>query len=249
MMTDYLIQKKITDHSIQPILKPNEEIDTAWDGKTTIHICNKTKKQLCDFFFPTGTNIMRGMVELYNQNPFADPTKPTVAELDNWAVLLINHLRKLAGITTPFAPRESSFYTAIWSEERKQTNTYDLAYPAGTNPPKYGPCDKLTMDHCGYLFLPNEADQQIDIQNKFPPVKTPDQFEGLCWVNKDIPWLTKFSYMIKYFICDEGWNGDHTIHLWEAQNGGWGWVNDSDMLPGNDLLRLKWNDPVKVCSP
>ncbi len=141
---------------------------------------------------PTGDTI-RGIREVfYSNNPFANNSNPTKAEVDEWHRLALNHVRALIGYTSPdrlAVPDICLFARSLWGDQRKFTTAWDALYP-GTVDSAYGPCTGGTNSHCGASFIPNSTDQQPFLPAGFSACSTTAGSEGVFSAPKsNIPWV------------------------------------------------------------
>lgn len=190
-------------------------IGTTWDGgwgeydySTPIDITGKTPAQMCTLLFKAGYT-MKGLRQRYNElMPFADPTNPTVAEIDAWNIEVIRHLRKLVGNTIPVDPDPRLYLECQWSDERAYTRAWDAMYP-GTNNSAYGPCVAFTNEHCGSTFIPNATDQlpYLAQYSGLAPFAHIGGAEDIGPVNTNVPWALKIVQRISNWVCTEGTTG------------------------------------------
>lgn len=207
-----------------------------WDG-VPIDVCGKTTAEICEFVFPS-VNTMRGLRDLfYNTKPFADNVHPTVAEIDEWNVKVIQHFRNLIGAKTVVSADKCLFLRAHWNSERAWTRIWDTSdYP--------GTCDGSSAPHCGADFIPNCPDQILYLGNPPSPCcVTTSGAEGIFTVNKDLPWSIKLSRVIAQTLCSEGLGG-HTGPFVGRQ-----FVGISFTCQGNSqIVRVKWNGNLQGIS-
>ena len=203
---------------------------TTWDGNP-INPSGMTPTQMCQFLRPTGSPYaVRGIRELfYQHNPFADNQNPTVMEINNWNVIVINHIRAMLGYTIQVVNDARLYLETRWADERKWTQSWDTAYPLqgglmyGQAP---GPCHDtggnlidIAGGHCGASFFPNATDRAAylsaapynndftsypelsNYQNRF------SQSEQVKTVNTDLPWSIKMAVIMSGWICGEGTTG------------------------------------------
>lgn len=143
-----------------------------WDGTTIFPAYSLTSLSDADkvqyrkdwymFLFPGFPDdfVIRGLKQLYDSNlPFADPSKPTVSEFENWNDKVLNHFRTLSGLPPAIMSRDL-FKMCAWSRERKRTTIWD-SY-TGTIDSAYGPCYLPPSGnlHCGTTFKPSYGDQK-----------------------------------------------------------------------------------------
>lgn len=97
-----------------------------------LNLCTATGSQLTSHLFIVADANMRnnhriamcGLEQVYNQvNPFTDLYNPTMLELMNWNVHVINHFRSLCGNPVPIILDNRLNFEALWSAE-KCTTTY-----------------------------------------------------------------------------------------------------------------------------
>ena len=121
-----------------------------WNG-VPIDICGMTFTQMKDALFP-GANTMLGLREVfYAMNPFADNRHPTVPEIDNWNIRVIQHLRDLVGAKQKVSGLQCLFLEAQFASERQNSRAWDTpTYP--------GTCLGDKNPHCGAGFFPNASD-------------------------------------------------------------------------------------------
>ena len=262
----YMSASSAVNH--QSTLYPNHDPDgigwidwtgTAWDGNP-IDPSSMTPAQMCAFLRPTGSPyVIRGVREkFYAVNPFADNSNPTVEEINNWNVEVINHIRAMMGFTVLVKNDPRLYLEARWADERKFTQYWDTPqYPGGTPGTAPGPCHDgggnpvdIAGGHCGASFFPDPADRAPYISaspylNDF--VKYPElqnytvrmsQAEGVKTVNSDLPWAIKVSSMMVGFICGEGTTG-HAGSFLTREYMGVSWHVYHDGVHGT-RGRFKW---------
>ena len=206
-------------------LTPQIWANTTWDG-TPFDTTGKTNSQICSWLRPSNSYAIRGIREkFYQVNPFQDNTNPTPAEIEEWNIEVIRHMRALLGNTRPVRNDPRLYLEARWADERKRTTAWDTQYPSTSYGTASGICWTTTgtaVDtaggHCGEAFFPNSQDRaqaisQQPYQNDFQ--KYPDltnyateprraQAAGINSINADIPWSIKLSVIIANWICTEG---------------------------------------------
>jgi hypothetical protein len=185
------------NHGIYGNTPPLSWDGTSWDGSSPPDFCSLTISQLCSWAFPSAGH-MRGLRELYlSTQPFANELLPTVYEIEQWNLKVINHLRALFGLTAFATLSKKQFLRAQWANERRYTTVWDSAYPTGT-------CVGSTDPHCGFTFQPSCADQVPYLDGaECVPVET-NYVEGVIWVPTWMPWATKMAYILENVICNEG---------------------------------------------
>jgi len=141
-----------------------QDPSTKWDG-VPFDFCSYAPHgwgdpvvmvPLCKFVFP-GAGIMRGLHDLYYNSvpiPFADKYNPTIAEIDNWNIKVIQHFRDLIGFKQKVSADRCLFLRAQWSQEMAFSRIWDAKYP---NDSCALPQNANT--HCGGGWIPNCADQ------------------------------------------------------------------------------------------
>lgn len=205
-----------------------------WDG-VPFNTCGKTTNEICKFVFPS-VNTMRGLRDLfYSTKPFADNVHPTIAEIDNWNVKVIQHFRNLIGAKMTVSPDKCLFLRAQWSNEKGHTRVWDTAsYP--------GSCYGSTNAHCGSTFMPSCPDQILYLGNPPSPccVQTGNTAEGIFTVNKDLPWSIKMSRVIATTLCSEGLSG-HTGPFLGRQFVGLAFTCQGD----SNIVRAKWSGSLQ----
>jgi hypothetical protein len=172
---------------------------SVWDGKARQLCSFTTKKDVCEWAFPNTEDDMRGLRQEYERDPpFKDENNPTVLEIDQWNLRVINHLRKLFGLTGMAEWDQCLFLLAQWAEEAKHTTKWDAKYPP--NGPK--------GDHYG--IHPSCEDQMMDQPVRVKEVggccpNTEITSEGmLVGSHASVPWFSKMSRTIHMVVCDEG---------------------------------------------
>jgi hypothetical protein len=150
------------------VVSPQEWAGAHWDG--TPIPTNLSKEQTCALIRPTANEFaVLGLKQHFdNIQPFADNQNPTVAEIDNWNMEVIRHIRALFGNTNPAYPDARLFLEARWAAERANTTSWDAQYPldcagGSTVGGPCGPCwaNGTRFDtangHCGAAFWPNNV--------------------------------------------------------------------------------------------
>lgn len=177
-------------------------------------------KKLTEFIFPNDNFQMKGLRDLfYKVNPFKDISKPTPSEIEAWHVEVLMLLRKLVGKGGINISNDRNLYlTAQWAAERQWTTVWDASYPSifdgRTNPG--GKCHnpQSTDGHCGWLFIPNETDQQTYLSPEQQKIASPVvQSEGVFTASKNLNWSVKLAGILHHIIKNEGFTG-HGGPLW-----------------------------------
>jgi len=207
-----------------------------WDG-VKFNPCGKTTAQICAFCFPS-YNTMRGLRELYysqNPLPFQDPKHPTIAEVDNWNVKVVQHFRDLIGAPVKVVPSKCEFLRAHWSNERQWTRVWDTKYPTDT-------CLNFTNPHCGAGFIPSCADQQPYL-NGGPCCTSTAGAEGIFTTKTDLPWSIKLARVIADTVCREGLSG-HSGPFVGREYMGLSFV----CMGASTVVRAKWSGRLEGIS-
>ena len=222
-------------------IDPSSWVTAQWDGVTTWDPSTLTAAQVSAGIFPT-VNTMRGLRELfYEVNPFADVQNPTVAEIDNWNIRVLQHFRRLLGRAEshPVVNDTKLYLEAHWASERYKTTIWDERYPVDESKPStWGPCTGSTNAHCGAAFVPSCQDQvpyYLD-PNQACFSKTASA-EGIFSVNTNLPWSIKFARTIAITLLTDGLGG-HTAPFLGRGKVGLSWMCG----PTTSSLRVKWND-------
>lgn len=214
-----------------------------WDG-TPIVIDGLTPSQICPLLFKNGYT-MKGLRQLYYSiMPFADETRPTIAEIDAWNIEIIRHLRRLVGNNTPLEGDRRLYLEAHWADERRFTRYWDQRYP-GTNCSAYGPCAlPCSNQHCGATFVPNFEDQAPYLV-QYPGLE-PFNFitggaEGIGAVNTNVPWALKLVQRLSNWVCTEG-TGGHAGPCFNREKVGMSFFTalGATSTASGTTLRMKW---------
>lgn len=231
----------ITSHTPDGIgwLSPSDWDLVQWDGVPR-NVCEMTCNELREYTFGPNknSNTMRGLREHYYQiNPFADPTNPTVAEIDNWNIEVINHFRSLFGIEKQVVGSPCLFHRAQWGQERKFTTYWDTTYPGRLDSP-YGPCVGGRQGHCGSTFLPSCEEQLL-----YP------QLDGQCcgaaagaeaissFKVKGVPWSVQLSRVIAGFMAESQCTSGHLGPFFGRGKVGMSWYHNAGE---SGTFRIKW---------
>lgn len=204
-----------------PDTDPTDWTGSEWDGiPFPGNWETATKEELCAFAFPLGHgNAMLGLREkFYQLNPFADTNNPTVVEIEDWNIAVIEHFRSLFGIDTPIEKDRCLYVRALWADERKYTDYWDTAYPSGGGSPPGPICCPSgvacsTDAHCGDIFYPLDYNDQLPYFTG-----SPEPEPGCPWVGggstgiittstKTTNWVSQLSRVIKNWVCSEGQTG------------------------------------------
>jgi len=167
-----------------------------WDGVplSKSRFCSMTKEELHAYLFPKNEFCLLGLREHYYRiNPFNNPSNPTVAEVDNWNVEVIRHLRAVCGINYNINPVQHMFCQSQWSQERFWTSYWDVLYPSGI-------CNNNPPINCGSTFWLNYVDQTpygVHLPYNIHSDSIGD-------VDTSLPWCIKMSKLIGQFIQENG---------------------------------------------
>lgn len=104
-----------------------DESSNAWDGVTTFDCCGKTYLELLEWLFPggeflvarVGSRPLRGLMSLYDSTqPFANPAYPTVKEMEEWNLRVMNLFRALVG-RPPMEDTRLMMLKSQWNMEKR----------------------------------------------------------------------------------------------------------------------------------
>ena len=222
-----------------------------WDGVPLTDIYNKTPSQLCAWMF--SGRAMKGLRQKYEAyKPFCDPTRPTIAEIDNWHLEVIKHFRALLGVATTIELDPRLFLEATWAEERYQGIYWDAEYP-GTQNGAYGPCRITnangsagafsTNSHCGASFIPSIEDQapyHTQYPGLTPSMMQSSRAEGIGFQNTNLPWMIKLVGQLQNWVCSEGLVGHTGPFVTRTKVGMVFWAN-SNGTSATTRMRIKWS--------
>lgn len=213
-------KNKVIDPNLSPI-------------KLAKKICPKTKG---------GKFMLTGLWKLYNKtNPFADPTQPTWAEIDEWHAHSLSHIRDLVGSDHPVVKDHCLFAKALWGAQRLKTKMWDEKYNEDNWSACAGPCylsigDDDCGKHCGTTFLPDPDDQETYLNRKL--IKEGSfcnsdcqSSEGRFSYNEGDPWAIKWVRPFCGSLRRKGISG-HTGPFFGRTNFGWSFFQGS--------LTAKW---------
>lgn len=215
-----------------------------WDGSifnVTLLSRDTFYKSICVTY-----DTIVGLKELYHSlKPFANVLSPTKAEVDNWELNIIRHIRKIVGLgSNTIAPDPCLYVRALWSDQRKYTRQWDLKYPVGN-------CILNTNPHCGATFIPNPPDQPpyLTLPVDPPSCSLTAGPEGISSAPKsNIPWTVKIVRAFCDFLNSEGPYGGHVGPFWIRSTFGrsyYDWnTQDSN---SNAIFRGKWGGPMQPC--
>lgn len=268
-----LISNKRQDPDGTSWLTPANYEAAKWDGKP-FDLTGKTnspsdRKEICDFLAPPGSSqTIRGLRErFYEVNPFADVTNPTLAEIDDWNLEVIRHIRKLFGITLPIDHDARLYLEANWASERKYTTVWDADYPGPIDGNAAGPCKmgdfRLAVEHCGDGFIPSVAAHRApyiaappynnDLV-KYPqlspsvypgpksegnPLGRFSKASGISQIEDTHPWSIKLAQIFKRWICAEGPMG-HAGPFLGRRYVGMSWWHEPGQVADQIGFRGKW---------
>ena len=227
---------KNTDHSPDGIFWIDESDWLPWDG--TVYNASEYSRSEFAQKICTG-NTIRGLREVfYDNNPFSDIVNPTKAEVDNWHMIAVNHVRAMVGYTEDeyqIQPDKCLHIRAMWSDERMNTRKWDTDdYP--------GTCLETTNPHCGAGFMPSKEDQQPYLPDDIDECPKLAGSEGIFNSAKsNIPWSIKWARPFCYTLGAEGFWGGHTGPWFHRGRFGWSWWDpEPDNTNSNVNLRTKW---------
>lgn len=241
--TNFTLTKTgVTNHGPEPGWVGTGWTGWDWDG-IPIDITNKTPSQICSLLFKNGY-LMKGLRQQYNNiKPFANPASPTIAEIDQWNLKTIQHLRNLVGNTTPLTGDPKLYLETQWSHDRYWTTIWDIRYP-GTDGTAFGPCrpGDDPNAHCGASFFPSSNDQAKYLpQYSISPFTRSSQAEGIGNVNTDLPWALKLTSRISNWVCTEGTTGHAGPFFTRTKVGMSFFLAGTQTTPATTTsLRIKW---------
>lgn len=177
-------------------LAASEWENSKWDGVTIWDPCKMNIDDVCKALFPGKGWTMRGLGQLYDElQPFADPSAPTVREIEDWNLEVIRLFRRLMGIKTPIYNDRNMFLRSHWSTERKASSYWDTKYPDGTCP------RGSTKPHCGANFMPSCQHQKPYLYPDELCAKSSSGAENIHVVETDWPWAIKLSRLLRSQLC------------------------------------------------
>lgn len=229
--------------------------EAEWDG-TVYNPSRMSREEFAEALCPS-VDRLRGLREVYYEHqPFADPSNPTKAEVDEWHRIAINHLRALIGYTSEerqVQPDHCLFARALWGQQRRHTTMWDDAYP-GDHDSAYGPCQGGRNAHCGATFVPDPEDQAPYLPEGHPGCSTGPGSEGVFGGPKsNIPWSIKWSRGFCNTLLAEGYWGGHVGPWFHRERFGFSfWDGDPSNNDNNAGLRAKWGGalmPNLYCNP
>jgi hypothetical protein len=185
--------------------------------------------------------------------PFADKYMPTVIEIDNWNIEVINHIRNMLGITNEVKGDPRLYLEVAWADERKTSTIWDAKYPGSLNS-AYGPCPQPgAQGHCGATFFPDAADHASYVSGapyfndytKYPELADHttrySQSEGTGGTSARIPWSLRIAMVITNYILGEGISGHAGPALFRNTVGiSWGCIPGGQINGGGISFRAKW---------
>eukprot|EP00554_Chaetoceros_debilis_P008578 CAMPEP_0194104764 /NCGR_PEP_ID=MMETSP0150-20130528/5059_1 /TAXON_ID=122233 /ORGANISM="Chaetoceros debilis, Strain MM31A-1" /LENGTH=660 /DNA_ID=CAMNT_0038792405 /DNA_START=67 /DNA_END=2049 /DNA_ORIENTATION=+ len=228
---------KNTDHSPDGIGWIDRDDWIPWDG-TVIDPTEHTRQELSQKICP-GSTVLGLREVFYENNPFADITNPTKAEVDLWHTIALNHVRALVGYTEEeyiIRPNRCLHLRALWCDEKFRTRKWDTTeYPER--------CESSNNPHCGAGFIPSVEDQQPYLPEDITSCPKRSGSEGLFSAAKsNIPWSMKWARPFCATLGGEGFWGGHTGPWFHRSEFGWGWWDgDADNFNVNAGLRTKWS--------
>lgn len=220
--------------------------NAKWDGVTTYDPSKMSREEFYKALFPY-PDVVRGIREVYYEHqPFADPSNPTKAEVDEWHRICINHLRALVGYTSEEYQIEKNHCLsarALWNDERKFTTMWDAKYP-GKWGSAYGPCQGSENGHCGGSFVPDKEDRTPYLLSDYEAScqglgKTT---EGIFSAAKsNIPWSIKWVRPIGNYLRKKGFWAGHAGPWFHRKKFGFSfWDSNPNNQHSIAILRAKW---------
>lgn len=217
-MSQISIEKGHKNHSPSGIkdITGDQWKKTIWDGNPKYkpsNICTLSKEQMCEYAFPGG--LMLGLKQEYERDPpFKDEMKPTMLEIEDWHIRVINHFRSLFGLKTKIQKDRCLYLRSLWAEQRNKTNHWDSKYGTLDTRPMYGPCfGKQPYNyHCGWVFVPDCEDQKPYLTGNLAgqccltPKDPGFDFgaEGGLDISASTPWSFKLANFIGGYLCKNG---------------------------------------------
>jgi len=225
-----LIHPEVSGHDPASIgwIDSSEWDDATWDG-TTISPKGRSPDDFYAAICPQ-PYIVRGLREAFeNANPFSNNARPTKAEVDEWHLQFLKHVRALTGFADGVEERPGryrntekdrcTFAIAQWGNERKQTDMWDAAYPDGT-------CGADSGPHCGFGFKPAAAERNQGEQAEYLPQNAEQctsgvGSEGIFSVRVEDPWSIRVARAFCGTLRHEGYWGGHMGPFWRREKFGW----------------------------
>lgn len=175
-----------------------------WDG-IPIETDGLTNSELHDVLFDGKNKTMKGLKQLFDKlQPFSDKGNgdftPSVIEMEEWFREVIIHFRRLLGIENiPLEGNSQNFLRTRFGDEKKYTDIWD----------SYGdicPVDPSDDAHCGWNFLPSEADQQPYLQANTPEIPSVNATWSSEGINEVFPmaWSVLPGYVIGKYVLQDG---------------------------------------------
>ena len=110
----------VADHTPPPSVAWDQA--TAYNPVTSLDLANPRDEtafynQMCPKN-AENKNVLRGLWQLFDEEqPFADTSAPTKAEVDRWNGVVLTHIRKLAGIDHVATPDVCLSARALWANQ------------------------------------------------------------------------------------------------------------------------------------
>lgn len=216
-----LLHDEVSGHDPASIgwIGSSEWEEARWDG-TTYRPNEMSRDDFLEAICPQ-QYIVRGLREVFEElAPFSDNAKPTKAEVDEWHLRFLRHVRELVGYADRTTTKDHcTFAGAQWGNERKQTDMWNAADPVGT-------CDGNSGAHCGFGWMPTAAEPNQGEQAEYLPSNAQQctwggGSEGIFGVRAEDPWSIRVARAFCGTLRSEGFWGGHMGPFWRREKFGW----------------------------
>jgi hypothetical protein len=221
LTTDISNDKKVRGHDPKGCLRVSEEewIASYWDGvpKKLCDYDTKAKwKELVNWLFPARedgwyTKTMRGLHQrFYDVKPFKDNQNPTIDEIENWFLEVMNLLRELLSIEEKVVFKPKLSIISRISDELE----YSSSLWNGCD----NPCQlsNVAKSHCGMFWDPPEKckDKYNEMESGYCEgtdftYDSTEVMEGWYGINPYLPWSMIFITNFYDSFIKEGMYGSH----------------------------------------
>jgi hypothetical protein len=243
------LTSKHKDHSTKTKPKTYDDSKAKWDGNPIPKSDLVDKQKFFEWMCPSKSNgpywpaeqaVLKGIEEVYARVGFADASNPTIAEVDKYHTAVVQHFRRMLGISetvVPFRLEKCLSAQALWSSEFKFTE-------------KYGNHASMckVQPHCGFDFFPSSSQRQQYFQDGSTCDQQTSMMEGIVPYNIELNWAWRLPNAICGIIYLEGVQGGHLQPYIHNFMGGFAFSKTGRLFFQNTAERKCTDDEIYCCN-